>query len=56
MMTDEELYAKQWNVSAEYFYEKGYYTWMAEKLADYNVVLEIGCGTGYRTLALIEKG
>ena len=23
MMTDEELYAKQWNVSAEYFYEKG---------------------------------
>lgn len=41
MMTDEELYAKQWNVSAEYFYEKGYYTWMAEKLADYNVVLEM---------------
>lgn len=56
MMTDEELYAKQWNVSAEYFYEKGYYIWMAEKLADYNVVLEIGCGTGYSTLALIEKG
>lgn len=55
-MTDELLYANQWNTSAEYFYSKGYYSWMADKLVSYTTVLEIGCGTGYSTLALLEKG
>lgn len=55
-MTDEMLYANQWNISAKYFYEKGYYFWMGEKLSQFNTVLEIGCGTGYSTLALVEKG
>ncbi|MCR1887034.1 class I SAM-dependent methyltransferase [Longibaculum muris] len=55
-MTDELLYANQWNTSAQYFYEKGYYSWMEEKLSSFNTVLEIGCGTGYSTLALVEKG
>lgn len=49
-------YAEQWNVSSKYFYDNGYYTWMAKKLVDYDTVLEVGCGTGYSTLALLEQG
>lgn len=55
-MTDELLYANQWNLSAQYFYGKGYYSWMVDKLISYKTVVEIGCGTGYSTLALVEKG
>lgn len=56
-MGDEMLtYSKQWNISAKYFYDKGYYSWMADKLSGYKNVLEVGCGTGYSTLALVEKG
>lgn len=55
-MTDELLYANQWNSSAQYFYEKGYYSWMVDRLISYKTVVEIGCGTGYSTLALVEKG
>ena len=29
---------------------------MAQKLTDYSTVVELGCGTGYSTLALAEKG
>ena len=43
-------------ISAQYFYNENYYTWMAEKLSGYSTVVEIGCGTGYSTLALVEKG
>lgn len=49
-------YAEQWNESSKYFYDNGYYTWMAKKLVDYDTVLEVGCGTGYSTLALLEQG
>lgn len=55
-MNDELIYSEQWNVSAKYFYDAGYYSWMADKLIGYETVLEIGCGTGYSTLALVEKG
>ncbi len=55
-MNDELIYSEQWNISAQYFYDKGYYSWMADKLISYKVILEIGCGTGYSTLALLEKG
>lgn len=55
-MRDELLYANQWNNSAKYFYNMGYYSWMVDKLKSYKIVLEVGCGTGYSTLALIEKG
>jgi len=55
-MNDEVKYAVQWDVSAQYFYEQGYYNWMANKLNEYTTILEIGCGTGYSTLALVESG
>ena len=55
-MNDESLYAQQWDVSSKYFYEKGHYHWMASKIGQFSTVLEIGCGTGYGTVALIEKG
>lgn len=55
-MNEAEKYAVQWDISAQYFYEKSYYSWMSEKLNGYKIVLEIGCGTGYSTLALAEKG
>ena len=55
-MNEAEKYVVQWDVSAQYFYEKSYYLWMSEKLNGYEMVLEIGCGTGYSTLALAEKG
>ena len=49
-------YAEQWNTSAQFFYEKKYYQWMCEKLIGFKTVMEIGCGTGYSTLALIHNG
>ena len=42
--------------SAEFFYKNGDYGWMSEKVEAYDVILEIGCGTGYSTLSLIEGG
>ena len=32
MGKDDLVYANQWNTSAEYFYDKKYYSWMANKL------------------------
>lgn len=55
-MNDTQSYANQWNVSAQFFYDKKYYSWMEQAIEDFHTVVEIGCGTGYSTLALIEKG
>ena len=49
-------YAEQWEVSSKYFYEKKYYNWMQKKIENYNTILEVGCGTGYSTLALLANG
>lgn len=54
-MKDTQEYADQWNVSAKHFYDKGYYSWMAQALDGLHTVVELGCGTGYSTLALVEK-
>ena len=43
-------------MSSQYFYKNEYYSWMADNLTGHKKVLEIGCGTGYSTLALLEKG
>lgn len=33
-----------------------YYVWMINKITSYKTVLEVGCGTGYGTLTLLEGG
>ena len=53
---DKIVYADEWNVSSQYFYKNEYYNWMADNITGHKKVLEIGCGTGYSTLALLEKG
>lgn len=55
-MTYAKEYAEQWDVSAKFFYEQGYYAWMAQKIEKFHTIVEIGCGTGYSTLALLEAG
>lgn len=55
-MTQETLYAEQWDESARYFYETNRYQWITEQIPDYETVVEVGCGTGYSTLALLEAG
>lgn len=52
----KDNYAKQWNNSSKFFYDKGYYSWMCEKIDQFSTVLEIGCGVGYGTLSLIQNG
>ena len=49
-------YASEWNKSSEFFYNKGYYSWMSNYIKDYHTVLEIGCGVGYGTLSLVKAG
>jgi len=49
-------YSESWQKDAEYFFEKSYYKWMAEHIAHSKNILEIGCGTGYSTLALLNEG
>lgn len=55
-MNNTKNYANQWDVSAQFFYEKGYYSWMAQRINKFQTVVEVGCGTGYSTLALVENG
>ena len=55
-MDEAKEYADQWDVSARLFYEQGYYSWMAQHIEQMHIVVEVGCGTGYSTLALVENG
>lgn len=55
-MDEVKQYSDQWNASAEYFFKKKYYQWMCNAINPYKVVLEVGCGTGYSTLALVQSG
>ena len=31
-MSEKKDYADQWDVSAKFFYEQGYYSWMAQQV------------------------
>ena len=55
-MNEKEKYANDWNCSAEYFSEHNNYKHLAVQIAPYKAVLEIGCGTGQSTLALLKEG
>lgn len=49
-------YVGNWAVNAENHEGQGHYVWMAEQVDGYLRTLEIGCGTGLSTLALLAKG
>lgn len=55
-MNERKIYAEQWDMSAKFFYDQGYYSWLAQKVEKMHTVIEVGCGTGYSTLALVEHG
>lgn len=49
-------YVKSWGVNSDGHLAQGHYSWMAAKLDGYPLTLEIGCGVGYSTLALLKQG
>jgi len=49
-------YMKNWGVNSKGHLDQGHYTWMADRLNGYPRTLEIGCGVGYSTLALLKQG
>lgn len=55
-MNELEKYALEWSCSAKFFYENNSYRHLAAQIDGYSTVLEIGCGTGHSTLALLQKG
>jgi SAM-dependent methyltransferase len=55
-MTEKEKYALEWNNSAQYFYDHRSYKHLTVHIRKFETVLEIGCGTGQSTLALLEAG
>lgn len=56
VMTEKEKYALEWNNSAQYFYDHNSYKHLVAHISKFKTVLEIGCGTGQSTLALLEAG
>jgi len=55
-MDEKTKYAEEWNNSALFFYQTKAYDWMIERIDNKKYVLEVGCGTGYSTLALLQAG
>lgn len=56
LMNARRRYAEHWEVSSKHFFDAGYYDWMAGKVSGQQHVLEIGCGVGYSTLSLAQRG
>lgn len=55
-MDVQELYSKQWAESADYFNSTNAYSWMCNKVKAFKTILEVGCGTGQSTIALLNEG
>lgn len=53
-MDEKEKYAQEWNASADYFHRQDSYKKLAKHISGLASVLEIGCGTGQSTLALLD--
>lgn len=49
-------YIKSWGVNSKGHLDQGHYGWMAERVNGYPRTLEIGCGVGHSTLALLKQG
>lgn len=54
-MNNTKNYANQWDISAQFFYKR-VITLVAQRINKFQTVVEVGCGTGYSTLALVENG
>lgn len=49
-------YKEQWKIDSTTINNRGHYDWMASFITSHNFVLEIGTGTGYSTLKLLDNG
>lgn len=55
-MNNKQEYANLWKKDSSKLYSDGLYDWMTENINSYKNVLEIGCGAGFSTLCLLQKG
>ena len=53
---NEKVYCDNWGKDSKKIDDAGLYDWMESLIHEYKNVLEIGCGCGYSTVKLIEKG
>ncbi len=53
---NEKAYCDNWGKDSKKIDAAGLYDWMESSIHEYKNVLEIGCGCGYSTVKLIEKG
>lgn len=51
-----KAYIKSWGINSEGHLAQGHYPWMAERVKGFPRTLEIGCGVGNSTLALLQQG
>lgn len=49
-----EQYAHEWSKNSNFFDSNNHYNWMNESLGEASLVLEVGCGSGFSTLALLK--
>lgn len=49
-------YIKKWIADADFFDSNGFYEWMSESVNKFELILEIGCGSGQSTRTLLQNG